>query len=112
MILRGETLGNVCLVFIILRPTHLFPGLILLCIFVVINLSRDYDSVLRSMNPSSENRQTHELSWGFLLLTSQTSHWKNNTAVIRKCYLHLVEQRRDSQRLAKCGSLSHLPSFL
>lgn len=46
------------------------------------------------MNPSSESHQTQEQSWGFLLLTSQTSHWKNNAAAIRKCELHLVEERR------------------
>lgn len=57
--------------------------------------------MLRFLNPSSENGQTYELSWEFLLLTSQTLHWKNNAAMIRKCYLHLVEQRKDRQRLAK-----------
>lgn len=44
MILLGETSGNVCLIFIILRPRHHFPALILFCyLFVVINLSGEYD---------------------------------------------------------------------
>lgn len=43
-------------------------------LFVVINLSYEYDSMWRPMSPSSENHQTQGLSWGLLMPNSWNCH--------------------------------------